>query len=372
LRICWFGTLGDVNVSTVETGLLQVAARVAGAPIVLDVVTGAERRDLVQRLGERLFDRSPAFTTRFVPWSLEATWRAIDECDLVLLPQDTEGEWGSVKSHNRMVETIRGGRLAVASPIPSYRELAAYGWVGDDLGEGVAWALENPEAARARVAAGQDYIAGRFSPEVVGQKWAALLGVESRLSVARTPGSNETGRGTRLNLGCGDKILPGYVNVDVAPTRAGRAPDVLCDLRDLAPFDSDSCDEVLSVHVVEHLWRWEVVGVLREWMRVLKPGGVMILECPNLLTACEEFLKDPVGGARPGVEGQRTMWVLYGDPQWQDPLMCHRWGYTPASLRQVMEEAGLVNVRQEPAQFKLREPRDMRLVGEKPGPRRHG
>jgi hypothetical protein len=31
-----------------------------------------------------------------------------------------------------------------------------------------------------------------------------------------------------------------------------------------------------------------------------------------------------------------------------------------------MQEAGLANVRQEPAQFKLREPRDMRLVGEKP------
>jgi hypothetical protein len=62
------------------------------------------------------------------------------------------------------------------------------------------------------------------------------------------------------------------------------------------------------------------------------------------------------------------MWVLYGDPQWCDPLMCHRWAYTPASLREVMEEAGLVNVRQEPAQYKMREPRDMRLIGEKPRP----
>jgi hypothetical protein len=31
-----------------------------------------------------------------------------------------------------------------------------------------------------------------------------------------------------------------------------------------------------------------------------------------------------------------------------------------------MSEAGLENLRQEPAQFKLREPRDMRIVGEKP------
>lgn len=370
LRLCWFGTLGDVNVSLVEAHLLQVAARMAGTPIVLDVVTGADRLNLVQRLGMRLLDRSPAFTTRFVPWSLESTWRAIDECDLVLLPQDPAGEWGSVKSHNRMVETIRGGRLAIASPIPSYQELADFAWLGEDLGEGVAWALDHPDAARARVAVGQDYIAGRFAPRAVGRKWAELLGVER--PAERMVGSSRVSQGTRLNLGCGDKILPGYVNVDVAPSRAGRAPDVLCDLRDLAPFDTESCDEVLSVHVVEHLWRWEVVEVLREWMRVLKPGATMILECPNLATACEEFLRDSVGGARSGKEGQRTMWVLYGDPQWRDPLMCHRWGYTPTSLREVMEEAGLVNVRQEPAQFKLREPRDMRLVGEKPGPQQQG
>ncbi|HEY8251688.1 MAG TPA: methyltransferase domain-containing protein [Burkholderiales bacterium] len=169
----------------------------------------------------------------------------------------------------------------------------------------------------------------------------------------------------KLNLGCGDKILPGYVNVDVAPTRAGQKPDVLCDLHRLEPFEDKSADEVLAVHVVEHFWRWEVVDVLREWARVLKPRAAMILECPNLQSACEQFLRDPDAFSGPGQEGQRTMWVFYGDPGWRDPLMVHRWGYTPRSLAKVMAQAGLVDIRQEPAQFKLREPRDMRLVGVK-------
>ena len=170
----------------------------------------------------------------------------------------------------------------------------------------------------------------------------------------------------KLNLGCGDKILEGYVNVDVAPSRAGKRPDVLCDLHALAPFEENTVDEILSVHVVEHFWRWEVVDVLKEWVRVLKPGGLMVLECPNLKSACEAFLANPELNALPGKEGQRTMWVFYGDPAWRDPLMVHRWGYTPMSLARVMHEAGLVNLRQEPARFKLREPRDMRVVGEKP------
>ncbi len=169
-----------------------------------------------------------------------------------------------------------------------------------------------------------------------------------------------------LNLGCGDKILPGYTNVDVAQERAGRQPDVICDIRNLIAFEDDYADEILAVHVIEHFWRWEVVEVLREWIRVLKPGGRIILECPNLKSACEEFLKDPDLRALPGEEGQRTMWVFYGDPAWTDPLMVHRWGYTPQSLIQVMREAGLTELKTEPAQFKLREPRDMRVTGRKP------
>ena len=170
----------------------------------------------------------------------------------------------------------------------------------------------------------------------------------------------------RLNLGCGDKILPGFINVDLVDERAGNKPDIQCDLHQLTVFSDNYADEIMAIHVVEHFWRWEVVDVLKEWVRVLKPGGWMILECPNLISACEAVLADPDKAAMPGQEGQRSMWVLYGDPRWKDPLMCHRWAYTPKSLAQVMYQAGLTNLKQKPAQFKLREPRDMRIIGQKP------
>jgi hypothetical protein len=101
---------------------------------------------------------------------------------------------------------------------------------------------------------------------------------------------------------------------------------------------------------------------------VLKPGGRLIVECPNIQSACTTFLEDPVGNARADKAGQRTMWVFYGDPAWKDPLMIHRWGYTPESLGALLAEVGLAEVRQEPAQFKLREPRDMRIAGTKRAP----
>lgn len=43
--------------------------------------------------------------------------------------------------------------------------------------------------------------------------------------------------------------------------------------------------------------------------------------------------------------------------------MIHRWGYTPNTLTKLMHDCGLEKIKQEPAQFKLKEPRDMRITG---------
>lgn len=167
----------------------------------------------------------------------------------------------------------------------------------------------------------------------------------------------------RLNLGCGDKLLPGYVNVDVA-ARKGVQPDLVSDLRALA-LPRDHAHEILAVHVIEHFHLWEATALLEEWLRVLAPGGRLVLECPNILHAAWELLADPARRSRPDKGGQLSMWSLYGDPRWRDPLMCHKWGYTPESLTALLESVGFVDVRQEPALFKRREPRDMRIVGRK-------
>jgi SAM-dependent methyltransferase len=179
------------------------------------------------------------------------------------------------------------------------------------------------------------------------------------------PKSKAADGSVKLNLGCGDKLLKEYINIDVAPSRKGKRPDFISDVRRLRLPDNYA-DEVLTVHVIEHFYYWEAEAVVREWVRVLKSGGKLIVECPNLETAAKKVLASPETATLPGKEGQESMWVFYGDPNWKDPLMCHRWGYTPASLITLMQACGLQTVRQEPAEFKKREPRDMRIVGIKP------
>lgn len=174
---------------------------------------------------------------------------------------------------------------------------------------------------------------------------------------------------TRLNLGCGDKVLEGFINVDVAPARKGNEPDIISDIKNLSVIEDNYADEVMAIHVVEHFYYWEVFDLLKEWKRVLKPGGKIILECPNILHAAKMLLKNPSEAT--SSTAAASMWVMYGDPGWKDPLMCHRWGYSPDSLKKVLEEVGFKDVMQERAIFKKREPRDMRITGIKPEYQEH-
>jgi glycosyltransferase involved in cell wall biosynthesis len=113
----------------------------------------------------------------FLPWSRPAVATELARADLVLLPQDAASEWGRVKSHNRLVEALRAGRFAVASPIPSYLELGEFAWTGEPLADGVEWALAHPDNVLAKIHAGQDAVEKRFSPRKIGERWAATLGI---------------------------------------------------------------------------------------------------------------------------------------------------------------------------------------------------
>jgi predicted SAM-dependent methyltransferase len=168
----------------------------------------------------------------------------------------------------------------------------------------------------------------------------------------------------RLNLGSGDKTLPGYVNVDTVDERAGNKPDVISDIRKLELAD-EYADEVMAIHVVEHFYIWEIAALLAEWRRVLKPGGLLILECPNVLKAARNLVNNPSYATNREAGWKKTMHALYGDTRWEDALMVHKWGWTPASLTQQLEEAGFSGVHEEVAIFHSPIDRDMRLVGVK-------
>lgn len=122
-------------------------------------------------------------------------------------------------------------------------------------------------------------------------------------------------------------------------------------------------DEAVAIHVLEHFYLWEVPTVLAEWQRILKPGGRLVLELP-----CMDKVFDYIVKARQmGVEdfwAPMTVWALWGDPKYQDPAMCHRWGYTKKMLEQVLTLSGWQAITHEEPRYHLKE-RDMRVTAQK-------
>lgn len=171
-------------------------------------------------------------------------------------------------------------------------------------------------------------------------------------------------RSVKLNVCCGARILDGYTNVDITSTPGAAVPDILADARSI-PLDAGCADEILCVHGFEHFYRWEVDALAVEWLRLLKPGGMLILELPDLMKCCENIVNGyTLAGKHPDQSG---MWGLYGDPRLEDPLMCHRWGWTPKTLRAFLVEHGFVDIADQETQWHPagRVRRDMRIVARK-------
>lgn len=83
----------------------------------------------------------------------------------------------------------------------------------------------------------------------------------------------------RLNLGCGQHPLPGYVNVDVV---AGPGVDLVQDLDAVPwPWADNSVDEIVASNVLEHVIRFDVVW--GEVHRILRSGGRIRIKVPYKL-----------------------------------------------------------------------------------------
>lgn len=78
----------------------------------------------------------------------------------------------------------------------------------------------------------------------------------------------------KLNLGCGDKKIAGYINVDICGS-----PDQKCDLTQFPwPFADNSVEEVFSEHFLEHVLDYE--STILEMHRILKKDGILHFKVP--------------------------------------------------------------------------------------------
>jgi SAM-dependent methyltransferase len=91
----------------------------------------------------------------------------------------------------------------------------------------------------------------------------------------------------KLNLGCGPMAPEGWINCDI---RMLTGVDLCCDLRNGLPMADDCVDCIAAIHLLQDLAYPDIAPALREWLRVLRPGGVLRLAVPDLDKAVRAYL----------------------------------------------------------------------------------
>mgnify|MGYP001206309351 CR=1 FL=1 len=94
-----------------------------------------------------------------------------------------------------------------------------------------------------------------------------------------------------LNLGCGNKILPGFVNVDKFNVYE---VDIVHDLEVFPyPFEDNSVDIILLSHVLEHIGQTPDIfnNIIRELYRICKNDAKIEINVPH--PRHDDFLADP-------------------------------------------------------------------------------
>ena len=140
----------------------------------------------------------------------------------------------------------------------------------------------------------------------------------------------------QLLLGSGTWHWDGWKTLDADATYE---PDYVCQVPPLPQaVMSQQWDTILAAHFVEHLYKWDAETLIRQCYACLAVGGALIMEQPDIMYCARVLLGlvDPPLGE----PGQFDMWGFYGSPKERNPLMGHRWGYSPESLADVFVKCG--------------------------------
>ena len=92
-----------------------------------------------------------------------------------------------------------------------------------------------------------------------------------------------------LNLGCGSKLHPAWINVDMYATNEFV---IACNFLDGIPFEDSYFDVVYHSHVLEHFSPEKGLQFVKECCRVLKPGGIIRMVLPDLERIICEYQKN--------------------------------------------------------------------------------
>lgn len=113
--------------------------------------------------------------------------------------------------------------------------------------------------------------------------------------------------------------------------------DYVGDAADLSQFETNSVDAIYASHVLEHFHYGlnnELINTLKEWHRVLKPGGKLLVSVPDLRILCWLYLHPNLLP----LERHHLMRIMFGGQV--DQYDVHKVGFDSETLAMYLGEVG--------------------------------
>jgi predicted SAM-dependent methyltransferase len=135
-----------------------------------------------------------------------------------------------------------------------------------------------------------------------------------------------------LHVGCGNVYIPGFVHVDIRPLPH---VDIVAPADNLDKIEDESVDLIYNCHVLDHIRRGQESKALKEWYRVLKPGG-------TLRTAVSDFAQIADRYQKTG-NLDELLGLLHGRQDHEYNV--HYQSFDFARLKSLLESSGFRDVR---------------------------
>lgn len=140
----------------------------------------------------------------------------------------------------------------------------------------------------------------------------------------------------KLNLGCGNDIRDGYINIDKYSNID--SDDVLkADVENL-PFEKESVDEILALDIYEHISHIKSLSLLQHWSSILKSGGKLTIQSPAINVIFDKYYRN----AKTTAQLKRLIEIIFGGQDYEGN--CHFTVCHPDIMKEYLEECGFVEI----------------------------
>lgn len=137
----------------------------------------------------------------------------------------------------------------------------------------------------------------------------------------------------KINLGCGNYIKEGYINIDI---RQLPGVNVVADIFNL-PFRDKSIGEIIAMDIYEHISHQKSQELLKHWVSKLKDKGLLFIQTPSINRIVEYF-----SSCKSLDMIEKMIALIFGDQDYS-----HNYHYTighPVLMDYYLKQAGIKGI----------------------------